>query len=210
MDRLQSMTPNQMISFDIIPYPEHQLGLLAGMPLMTARLRIREFQLADARHLYSLHRDPRATRYAGGTKTKEESFESLCRIINGVRQSGFGAFGIELIEKRAIIGWAGIQLIPDSSRHELFYALREKYWGKGLATEAGEVLLNSAFNLADNPLPDVFALVFPQNIRSIRVLEKLGMKLREYYFDEPTQRHACLYHVTRDRFAALRISVPKL
>lgn len=192
-----------MISLDIIPYPENRLALLGCMPLMTSRLRIREFQLADAHHLYSLHQDPRATRYAGGTRTKEQSFESLCRIINGVRQTGFGAFGIELVDQEEIIGWAGIQLMPDSSRHELFYALRANYWGMGFATEAGAVLLKSAFDLAENPLSEVFALVFPQNIRSIRVLEKLGMNLLEYYFDEPTRRHACLYHGTRDQFAEL-------
>lgn len=198
-----------MISLDIIPYPDERLGLLGLMPLTTARLRVREFQLADARHLFALHRDPRATRYAGGTRTKEQSFESLCRIINGVRQTGFGAFGIELIGQDGIIGWAGIQQMANSPRYELFYALRANYWGNGFATEAGAVLLSSAFNLPENPLSEIFALVFPQNIESIRVLEKLGMNLIEYYFDEPTQRHACLYHISREQFAVLSGPVPK-
>lgn len=198
-----------MNSLDIIANPEIRAGLLGQMPLTTARLQIREFQLADARHLYTLHRDPRATRYAGGTRTKEQSFESLCRIINGVRKTGFGAFGIELLDTKKMIGWAGIQLMPQSSSYELFYALRADYWGNGFATEVGAVLLNSAFNTLDYPLREVFALVFPQNILSIRVLEKLGMSFLEYYFDEPSQRYACLYRVMRDEFDALRASDPK-
>jgi len=189
-----------MISLDIIPYPEQPPGLLGYMPLISRRLRIREFQLADSHHLFSLHGDPRATRYAGGTRTKDQSFESLCRIINNVRQSGFGAFGIELSGQNQLVGWAGIQLMPDSSRYELFYALREDYWGKGFATEAGAALLSTAFDLTECWVSEIFALVFPQNIQSIRVLEKLGMSLLEYYFDEPSQRHACLYRVTREQF----------
>ncbi len=190
-----------MFSLDIIPRPERGAGLLGRMPLTTKRLRIREFQLADARNLYTLHRDPRATRYAGGTRTKEQSFESLCRIINRVRRSGFGAFGIELLESKEIIGWAGVQLMPDSSSYELFYALRTEYWGRGFATETGAALLQAVFNLVDEPLSELFALVFPQNMQSIRVLEKLGMILSEYYFDEQSQRHACLYRISRERFA---------
>lgn len=201
--RPRLLAPNRMNSLDIIPYPDERLGLLGRMPLTTSRLRIREFQLADARHLFALHRDPRATRYAGGTRTKKKSFESLCRIINGVRRTGFGAFAIELMGQDGIIGWAGIQLMPNSTRYELFYALRANYWGNGYATEAGAVLLNSVFNSVQSPLPEIFALVFPQNIESIRVLEKLGMSLLEYYFDETTQRHACLYHVSREHFVTL-------
>ena len=130
----------------------------------------------------------------------KQSLESLCRIINGVRKTGFGVFGIELLENKEIIGWAGINTMPDSSRFELLYALRADYWGKGFATEAGAALVHAAFTELDSPLPEVYALVFPQNILSIRVLEKLGMSLLEYYFDEPSQRHACLYRITRDEF----------
>jgi RimJ/RimL family protein N-acetyltransferase len=108
------------------------------------------------------------------------------------------------VENKEIIGWAGIQLMPDSSCYELFYALRADYWGQEFATEAGAALLNSTFNLPDNPPSEVFALVFPKNILSIRVLEKLGMSFLEYYFDEPTERHACLYRVTHEEFTALR------
>lgn len=191
-----------MNMLDIIPRPEHGTGLFGRMPLVTDRLRIREFQLADSHHLYSLHQDHRATRYAGGTRTKEQSFESLCRIIDGVRRTGFGAFGIEFVARREIIGWAGIQRLAESSRYELFYALRADYWGRGFATEAGAALLAETFGLPDKPISEVFALVFPQNVLSIRVLEKLGMSFLEYYFDRPTQRHACLYHVTREEFAS--------
>jgi len=177
-------------------------GMRQHLPIRTPRLVIREFQLADAKDLYSLHRDARATRYAGGTRTKEQSFSSLCRIINRVRETGFGALAIESQPDGRLIGWGGIQPIPDSDRYELLYALKPEYWGFGLATEAGYALLNAAFNSPSTPLSEVYALVFPQNIGSIRVLEKLGMDFVKYYFDGPTQRHACLYRISQRAFLA--------
>lgn len=189
-----------MNSLHIIPTPSKKAGLLENVPIRTPRLRIREFQLADASHLYALHRDARATRYAGGTRTQEQSFQSLCRMMNRVRGTGYGAFALELCTTRELIGWAGIQSMPDSPRLELFYALKPAYWGLGLATEAGEALLNTIFALPHKPISEIFALVYPQNIGSIRVLEKLGMSFIDYHFDQATQRYACLYWTQREAF----------
>ena len=187
-----------MISLEITgPVREH-MGLLGAIPIRTDRLLIREFQLGDAAELFSLHRDARATRYAGGTRTQEESLQSLYRIINRVRQTGFGAFALELSSDNELIGWAGVQKMIDSERYEIIYALKASHWGRGLATEAGRALLDAAFAL--QYLPEIFALVFPQNIASIRVLEKLGFSFLTYYFDEITQRHACLYRLSEDEF----------
>jgi RimJ/RimL family protein N-acetyltransferase len=167
-------------------------------------LTIREFQLADAEALFSLQSDPRATRYAGGTRTKRQSQESLYRIINRVRKYGFGTFAVQLSAGGPAIGWAGIQKVLDAERYELLYALRSEYWGRGYATEAGRVLLGAAFSLEGAGPQEIFGLVFPQNVPSIRVLENLGFLFVEYHFDEMTRRHACLYRTTRARFLAIQ------
>ncbi len=189
-----------MFSLEITPTPEHKAGLLSQLPLTTGRLLIREFQLADARDLFALHRDALATRYAGGTRTKAQSFQSLCRIINRVRETGFGALAVQHRNDSKLIGWAGIQRITDSDRYEILYALNPTHWGNGLATEASRALLHSAFTLPSGALKEVFALVFPQNIGSICVLEKIGMEFLEYYFDQSTQRYACLYRISQSNF----------
>ena len=175
-------------------------GLLSVAPIATKRLILREFQLADCRDLFEIHRDARTTRYAGGTRTKEQSFESLCRMINRLRETGFGTLALQLKSDKQLIGWAGIQPLLGTDRYEILYALKPSYWGFGYASEAGNALLEVVFNSGANKLDHVYALVFPQNIASIRVLEKLGFTFLEYYFDSPTQRNACLFSIARSSF----------
>ncbi len=85
-------------------------------------------------------------------------------------------------EKR-LIGYCGIaiELIDGQLETELGYRLSEKYWGKGLATEAAQAALQ--YGLDRLKLPYIIAVVEPANYASIRVIEKLGMKYcKQTYF----------------------------
>jgi RimJ/RimL family protein N-acetyltransferase len=175
-------------------------GLISFLPLQTTRLTIREFQLVDSPQLFRLHRDFRATRYAGGTRTQEQSFQSLCRIIKKTRDTGFGTLAVQLRATGEVLGWIGVQQIVGRTSFELLYALKPTAWGSGFATEASTNLVELVFQLPKPRISALFGIVYPQNLASIRVLEKLGMRLQGYYMDEPTQRHACLYCLTKREF----------
>jgi len=121
-------------------------------------------------------------------------------MISRLRETGFGTLALQPKTAKGVIGWAGIQPLLGTDRYEILYALKPAYWGYGFATEAGAALLEVGFNLIDETLDEIYALVFPQNIASIRVLEKLGFVFLEYYFDEPTNRNACLFSISRSSF----------
>lgn len=70
------------------------------------------------------------------------------------------------------IGRVGVGLRPGGSTLELGYHLDPEFWGSGLMTEAVKALTAQAFELSAQPSIEAFAL--PQNIGSIRVLEKTG------------------------------------
>jgi len=73
------------------------------------------------------------------------------------------------------IGWCGLDHRDQTEADPaLFYLLKAKYWGKGLATEAARALLNYAFD--EMNLVSIHAGAAPENIASKRVMEKLGMK----------------------------------
>lgn len=57
---------------------------------------------------------------------------------------------------------------------EIGYWIGESYWGKGYATEAVKLLIDSAFDELD--LLRVYAYVFEYNTGSMRVLEKVGFE----------------------------------
>ena len=77
-------------------------------------------------------------------------------------------------ETGEFIGWCGLDhRNPADADPALFYLLKAKYWGKGLATEAAAALLGYAFSPLD--LPGIHAGAAPENLASRRVMEKLGM-----------------------------------
>lgn len=67
--------------------------------------------------------------------------------------------------------------------YEVGWHLERAFWGKGYATEAGRGMLNYGFSVLK--LPVIYAVVKPEHHASIRVTQRLGMKLvgktKQYY-----------------------------
>jgi RimJ/RimL family protein N-acetyltransferase len=180
--------------------PLEPAGLLRLLPVFTPRLELRLFKPRDADDLYELHRNPRVTRHAGGSKTREESLRSLHRIIERTGGSGFGALAVREIESNTVIGWCGVQPLRGQERYEIIYALKPSKWGIGFATEAASALMLTAFELRHLGIDDICAVAYPQNIRSLAVMERLGMTFERNIYDEGSRRHACIYSVSRRSF----------
>jgi len=88
-----------------------------------------------------------------------------------------------------IIGSIILQNLPDNYGYptpdsEIGWHLRCDYWGQGYITEAAKVILE--YGLITLQLPIIYAVVNPDNYRSIRVTERLGMQsmgLTNKYYD---------------------------
>jgi [ribosomal protein S5]-alanine N-acetyltransferase len=73
------------------------------------------------------------------------------------------------------IGWCGLDHLERTQADPaLFYLLKAKCWGKGLATEATRALLGFAFEKMG--LASIHGACAPENIASRRVMEKVGMQ----------------------------------
>lgn len=66
-----------------------------------------------------------------------------------------------------------IESIDHKSETELGYRISQSFGGQGLAIEAAKTALNYGFY--ELKLPRIVAIVEPENIASVRVIEKLGM-----------------------------------
>jgi RimJ/RimL family protein N-acetyltransferase len=85
-----------------------------------------------------------------------------------------------------LVGAIGIVLDRQSNRGELGYWIGRSYWGQGIATEAGNSMLDFAFGqLCLNKLT---AECLTRNPASSRVLEKLGM-VQEGFFAKHFRKH---------------------
>lgn len=150
-------------------------------PIRTARLCIEPFRAGDGDALYVMERDPEVKRYAGGTLTREQTEKMLHKSIATVRDTGFGPLAIKLCgsdetggeEAGEIIGLCGFYATTEAGEAEIFYGLARGAWGQGYATEAGKALVKAGFEQLG--LRRIIAPVHPENQRSMRVLEKIGM-----------------------------------
>ena len=81
---------------------------------------------------------------------------------------------VTLLKTSEFTGIAGMTLSDGKfKRGELYYKILPDYWGHGYATEIGQLLVQIGFT--EFGLHRVEAGVATENVRSIRVLEKLGM-----------------------------------
>ena len=78
-----------------------------------------------------------------------------------------------ILERRSgrAIGDSGLLELQEYGWIDLGFRLASPYWGKGLATEAAAAWVRAAFD--DYHIERLTALVHPENVASIRVLEKL-------------------------------------
>jgi RimJ/RimL family protein N-acetyltransferase len=141
----------------------------------TARLRLRRFTLQDLDHLYLIRSDPEVMRFiTGAPSTREEVVARLSKQMNSWQQHGFGHWAITAKDEPALMGWCGLDFLDNTPEVEVGYGLAKQYWGLGIATEAAEATLRYGFELPK--LERIVAVAYPDNIGSIRVMEKLGMR----------------------------------
>jgi RimJ/RimL family protein N-acetyltransferase len=87
---------------------------------------------------------------------------------------GYGVWAVEEKATGAFIGRVGLHNPDGWPGIEVGWTLGRASWGKGFATEAGRAALTWSFDALG--LDHIISLIHPENARSIRVAERLGMK----------------------------------
>ncbi|MFI5845986.1 GNAT family N-acetyltransferase [Catenuloplanes sp. NPDC051500] len=153
--------------------------------LETDRLRLRsEWRDDDLDALAAMNADPEVMRYIldGAVRDREQSAAALAKFARDWRERGYGLFAIDVRETGALAGWAGLALpafLPEVMPSvEIGWRLARGSWGKGYATEAATAALRFGFD--ELGLDRVISIRHPENVRSARVMEKLGLA---YEFD---------------------------
>ena len=80
-------------------------------------------------------------------------------------------------ENRSFVGYVVARHVafdPTTEEYEVGYTIAPEYWGRGLATEAGEASIEYARGSLG--LKKIVGLVHPENEASANVLTKLGFR----------------------------------
>lgn len=144
-------------------------------PLLTERLILRPFSLDNAKDIYELNGDPDVMKYTGdqpfGNIAEAREFISN---YNHFEKWKRGRWGVFLRENNTFIGWCGLKYHEDTGETDLGYRLKKVNWGKGYGTEAASICITDGFTRLH--LQRIYAEAYAENIGSIRIMEKVGMK----------------------------------
>jgi ribosomal-protein-alanine N-acetyltransferase len=164
-----------------------------GIPtLKTARLTLRGFRPEDVEPLYHILQVPGILRYFPNPDPppRDRVERLITHQLGHWHEHGYGWWAVELPDQRALMGWCGLTFLPETGETEVAYLLAKPYWGQGYATEAAWAALQYGVEHVD--VEQIIGLTHPENVRSQRVLEKLGMSFVDQaeYFGMQLYRYA--------------------
>jgi RimJ/RimL family protein N-acetyltransferase len=145
--------------------------------ITTERLLLRRWCDSDRLPFQQMNADPRVMEFFPAGLSPAESDALVDRAQAHFDRHGFGPFAVELLENRSFIGFIGLSIpnfdAPFMPAAEIGWRLAFDCWGRGLATEGAGAVIRYAFE--DLRLDSLVSFTVPGNLRSRRVMEKIGM-----------------------------------
>lgn len=184
--------------------------------LQTERLLLRPFQLSDAEDLLAHCSDE--DEYGNRVFASDEEY-AQAHLVGTVTRQAIETILSKIVEtpwhdhprfaivaNGTVIGEAELKVDYYHLVGELAYGIARIHWGKGLATEAARAVVGYGFSTLG--LARVFAWLDPRNVRSMRVLEKLGMRreglLRSSVMRRDGRGDSMIYGLLREEWEAMQ------
>lgn len=151
-----------------------------AIQIETDRLVLREFQSADIDRIVAFFSEDESQALILSTQRNPEVIRlfmtSAAEFAGRVDRIGFH-FVVDLKETGESIGYIGISNVwPGSTVANIGWHFGVSYSRRGYATEAAKALLGFCF--AERRVSRVFGDCFAENLASVRVFHKIGMRRR--------------------------------
>ena len=169
------------------------------MELETERLLIREFKPSDHDSIHEYAGNPEVLKYMPfEPNTPEQSKGFLEQAMSKQYNENRTDFELAIVLKKEnkLIGGCRINKETNIQAH-IGYMINQEYWGFGYATEVAKALV--AYGFSELDVHRVYATCVPDNVASLRVLEKAGLvlegRLRESMMSQGRYFDAFLYGI---------------
>ncbi len=150
---------------------------MSNIELHTDRLILREWRDEDLEPFAALNSDPEVMRYMPKLLSREDSDERVGQIREHFERHGFGLWAVEVRGAQPFAGFVGLSVPQYETLFtpcvEVGWRLAREVWGYGYATEAARAALGFGFTRIG--LIEIVSFTVPDNQRSRRVMERLGM-----------------------------------
>jgi RimJ/RimL family protein N-acetyltransferase len=144
--------------------------------LETGRLSLSWLAAEDAPFILELLTQPSFVQYIGDRGVRD--LDSARGYIENVRVSyarfGFGLYRVTVKTTGEAVGMCGLLRRDGLDDVDIGYALLERHWGHGYAYEAAAAVIEYGTHTLH--LPRIVAITAPDNVASINLLEKLGLR----------------------------------
>ena len=153
------------------------------------RIVLRDFLEGDREPFVALEADEAMFTYMR-FRIDRASAESvqLPRLLEEPQLDPRPSYNLVFEDSKGFSGWGGIDRIQTDSAQFGWY-LRSDRWGRGYTTEATRLLLDFGFSVLH--LATMWATADPENVASVRVLEKSGLTNRGLSDAVQTWRGLC-------------------
>ena len=152
----------------------------------TARLLLRPWRAEDREPFAAMGRDPEVMQHFPSLLAREESDALVGRIEAHFAANGFGPWAVEIPGAASFAGFIGLMATTWEAHFtpciEIAWRLARPFWGRGYATEGARAALEFGFSRLG--LAEIVAFAVPANVRSIQVMQRIGMTFSEE-FDHP-------------------------
>ena len=172
--------------------------------LQSERLRLRTLHIADAKSMFEYTRKEDVTKYLlwDSHASLRQTKQFLKRIIEKYLDGNL-AWAITLKDSGEFIGMIDFTTLDRTAGiAEIAYAISDVYWGKGIITEATQIVIDYSFN--ELHLERISARCFAENIGSERVMQKVGMThegtLRKAIYKNGAYHDMKIYAILREDY----------
>ena len=144
--------------------------------ITTNRLHLRQFKLTDTQFIIELLNSPDWLAYIGNRhiSTTQQAQIYLNGLIKSYTQNGFGFWLVELKTDQTPIGMCGIIKRNGLQNPDIGFAFLPAFTNQGYAYEAANASILFAYNTLQ--LPHICAITLSENKKSIKLLEKIGLR----------------------------------
>lgn len=143
----------------------------------TPHLLLRAWEPGDAQAWFDILQEEDILKYFPNPRppARERAEAYIEHHLAQWEQFGYGHWAVATRADGRVVGWSGLEYLPELGETEVAYLLSRGVWGRGYATEAARATVR--FGLERRGLEAIIGLVHPENAGSVQVLKKCGMTL---------------------------------
>jgi RimJ/RimL family protein N-acetyltransferase len=146
----------------------------------TNRLHIRIVSLNDAPFIFELLNSPAWLQFIGdrGIHTLEDARQYIRNVpLKNYAELGFGPYLVQLKPNNAPIGLCGLFKRETLADPDIGFAFLPEYIGSGYGYETASAIMDYSRNVLG--INRLLGITDPANHKSIRLLEKLGLRFEK-------------------------------